>query len=381
MHHSRGGGFGKPLQFLIAITIIWGLVTTFYFLNRDRPPSIRPNKPSSASSQSMIGTLKADSLTAAEVTPEPLPSIKPKLLPAPPINGKITHDFKDVLDILPLITHRKQPPNLAIVITFVESQIDSMIASIRQWGERNFTACNRAAKPRYRDHLSLYFYFDQDLSARLDIVKKISDAIDQLKWIPSCLHLYGFLSAKLTTDETVYKYGNYIGPNKQWGRAFVMEEMKEADYMFFIEPDVMAIRDYWLDRVYEEVAFSIDDFWMKGSTSRIPAYPSFHMNGNAIYKLRDPKFHQVFIDTLTNDRSQPYDLNIWLIYNAMKTGGPEKMALFKEIQHMLTFSDFLQDWADTKAGFPMEDLLIRFPNTVLVHNKFTTDRQLYGAYK
>jgi len=175
-----------------------------------------------------------------------------------------------------------------------------------------------------------------------------------------------FASAGLTPQETIYHYGNYKGPNNQWLKTFELPIMKDYDYWFLVEPDVVAIRDYWLDKVFEETVFAIDDFWMKGSTNRIPWYGSYHMNGNAIYKLHDEEFKKVILDEVAKRPDMPFDLTTMSsFFGKQKSNGD----YYKTIQHKWVYSDYIQDWSSGSEFFPYGQILKENPNTVLVHNK------------
>ena len=43
------------------------------------------------------------------------------------------------------------------------------------------------------------------------------------------------------------------GPTGQWVRIFEHPIMTEMDYFFLLEPDNVAVRDYWLNTVYNQV--------------------------------------------------------------------------------------------------------------------------------
>ena len=75
----------------------------------------------------------------------------------------------------------------------------------------------------------------------------------------------------------------------------------------------MAVKPYWLDKVYEEVAFSVDDFWIKGSINRIPNWPLFHINGNSIYRLHTPKFEDIIIKAVKNNLDKPFDVIVTVL--------------------------------------------------------------------
>jgi len=282
------------------------------------------------------------------------------------IEKPLVHNYESILEILPLITTKTRVPNVAMVVPFVLKQVDLLIKALYQWGHTRIKACNTQIKGDYTQHRSLVLYYDMDINAVPAVKEQIQTELNKLPWITECYSSMIFASAGLTAQESTYRYGDYKGPNNQWLKTFHLPIMQNYDYWILVEPDVVAIRDFWLDRVFEEAVFSIDDFWMKGSTNRIPWYGSFHMNGNAIYKLHDPDFQRTVLDHIASVPTQPYDLlTLSTFFGQQQKNGTH----YKTIQHKWIFSDFVQDWASGAEFFPYEQILKECPNTVLVHNK------------
>ncbi|KAG2388532.1 hypothetical protein C9374_000696 [Naegleria lovaniensis] len=91
------------------------------------------------------------------------------------------------------------------------------------------------------------------------------------------------------------------GPCFMFYEAFRQLKALGFHYFFLMEPDVVPIRDYWVERLITEIQKNFhngqSDFWQMGSLSRCPASygdiaarTDVHMNGNAVYYLQDPEF-------------------------------------------------------------------------------------------
>ena len=128
---------------------------------------------------------------------------------------------------------------------------------------------------------------------------------------------------------------------------------------------MIAIRDHWLNKVYEEVifilkiqayhltnqkaAFAIDDFWIKGSIYRIPQFSEYHLNGNGLYKLHDPLFKKILLEVIEKNPSEPYDVQILVrhlciqfdnikdIFTKYRQTHPK---LYKAIHHRIVYRQF-----------------------------------------
>ena len=91
------------------------------------------------------------------------------------------------------------------------------------------------------------------------------------------------------------------GPCYMFFNAY--QQMKELNYDFFflMEPDVIPIRDFWMEALVREILKSFHegetDVWQIGSLSHcgagygdIAARRDVHMNGNSLYNTRDDEF-------------------------------------------------------------------------------------------
>jgi len=196
------------------------------------------------------------------------------------------------------------------------------------------------------------------------VVSELWSHVRSLPWLRECFSSIDFASALLSHNESYYhgvKSGR--GPSLQWLRIFKLAILEQMDYFILLEPDTVAIKDYWLDTVYQQVAFATDDFWIKGSINRIPSWPAFHINGNAIYKLHDEEFDQTVLEPVRHDIETNYDLKIYNVFEETQKKNP---ALFKRIKHKIVHSDFIQDHASLNKFSPE---VLKDSNTVLVHNK------------
>ncbi|KAL9643487.1 hypothetical protein ABK040_010101 [Willaertia magna] len=161
---------------------------------------------------------------------------------------------------------------------------------------------------------------------------------------------------------------------------------KDYDYFFLMEPDVTPIRDHWLDKIVNETIFVQDDFWMKGSMSRCPSKygaiaerQDFHINGNALYKLGEPKFEE-YIEKVKifypvgNDGLTLAGCATGLAYE----GGydhtmyrfrfhPHNFDYVKNFLHRFVYNEFVQNRCE--ETYDPEEVKKEFPETYLVHSK------------
>lgn len=164
--------------------------------------------------------------------------------------------------------------------------------------------CMASQKMEYSNYTGLVFYYDEDLQTKPEIEKEIRDQLQKLEPLTRCFSSIEFTSAKLKRADNGYPRG----PSNQFVRLFSNPIMSKFDYWMMMEPDVVAIRPLWLDKIYEETTFTVDDFWIKGSTNRNPRYNAFHMNGNAIYKLHDTEFESIVVAAVARNPQQALDL-------------------------------------------------------------------------
>lgn len=180
------------------------------------------------------------------------------------------------------------------------------------------------------------------------------------------------------------EFANLEGANDSYlkGSRLMFERMlsKELnfgpnapDVVFYMEPDCVPIRSYWLSTVAMESVYNArSPFWMKGSIfrgefdviSNDKLYNRIHINGNALYNLADMNFSDFyfklvrpFISSKFNEGAYDTDIYKLLLWsNARYT---------TKYFHKFHYSDFIQNY--WHANYSINEIRENCPNTVLIH--------------
>ncbi|KAL9645632.1 hypothetical protein ABK040_015847 [Willaertia magna] len=192
---------------------------------------------------------------------------------------------------------------------------------------------------------------------------------------------------QLISSYTPHKHDQHPnGPCFMFFSAMDILEREGFDYYFQFEPDVIPIKSNWLDKILNESVHAPSDFWQKGSLSRCPdeyaelgRRQDFHMNGNALYKLGDPKFKdyiervKTFYPAGNDDMSLPgcatglvfergYDHTMYRFRMH-----PKNWEYAKDIFHYFQYTDFFQNKCE--EVYSTRKLWKESPNTYFVHSK------------
>lgn len=141
-------------------------------------------------------------------------------------------------------------------------------------------------------------------------------------------------------------------------------------YAFYMEPDVMPVRKYWLSALDAMTRPPTAPFWVRGSlyrggnskVMRSRLYMSLHINGNAIYNLADRAFRDFYFkDVLSVFASGgAYDLEI-----AKALIDPDKFNNTRMIAHKFQYTDVIHNmW---HWGYNKTEKLESSPNLYLIH--------------
>ena len=148
----------------------------------------------------------------------------------------------------------------------------------------------------------------------------------------------------------------------------------EPSHVFYMEPDCIPIRPYWLDEIQRQVITSTSPFWMKGSIyqghgnviNQNFIYNRVHINGNAIYNVEDERFRDFyfnfvrpFIKSIYPKKEGAYDTDIFkLLFWKNGIYGARVFHLFK-------FSTFIQN--NWHSKYSLSEILENCPDTYLIH--------------
>jgi len=287
-----------------------------------------------------------------------------------------------------------QKQRLAIVMPFIASQIDRLTSNMKLW--EPYRACQlteNGERVINTVETDLVFYFDKDLETApaLEDGRRIEEYFTQF-WqnfapaITKCFRKIDFLSAKLTDAQNRHPDGPCV-------QHFKLHHLLRGkyDHFFQMEPDVLPIQDDWLDGLAYEVTLNgpnCDHWWMKGSMSRcdgryglIAKRRDFHINGNAMYCLGDPRFLDFFrrvqafypAGAATGSRVAGCSTGRWAEGGWDHTffqfrQDPANFDYAKHINHKFQLSPFIVNMCEDE--YDREALLRQEPATLLVHSKF-----------
>ena len=145
------------------------------------------------------------------------------------------------------------------------------------------------------------------------------------------------------------------------------------DIVFYMEPDCIPIRSYWLATLAAEANYNPKSpFWVKGSIfrgdfdviSNDKLYNRIHINGNSLYNLSDERFSDFyfqgvrpFISSKFNEGAYDTDIYKLLLWsNARYTA---------KFFHKFHYSDFIQNY--WHSNYSISEILNNCPNTVMIH--------------
>ena len=115
----------------------------------------------------------------------------------------------------------------------------------------------------------------------------------------SCFRSIKIQWAELSGNNNSYAKGTYIMFENVLKKQY---SLSSASYVFWMEPDCIPIKSFWLDAAIQEVSLPNLPFWIKGSQFRgadelLPVNITgfqVHINGNAIYNLLSSSFKKFY---------------------------------------------------------------------------------------
>ena len=303
----------------------------------------------------------------------------------------------------------RKAARLAVLIPFTKEQSSNVLESLKRWqGEgdpcpllRRYEAKARVprspARPQassrpLQHYVDIVFWYNRDFfweDGGAFSEKFRASARRELKWMRSCFGRSKFLSAYLVDD------GPQEGPSRQF---FALYEPRvdgwtgAYDYFFLMEPDVLVIREGWLDHLWALSAFPTE-FYIKGSilrgrradaALRLPpgsanasaaAATMGHIDSCALYRLGNADFTRLVNETRaahhppSQPRSQavPFERSLWQ-HLASSFMSPARWPLYQRYAHRLVYSEFIQNWGEELSAPVLADLRENYTDTYFVHS-------------
>lgn len=249
----------------------------------------------------------------------------------------------------------KLPKKISIVIPIHVKQIDQLVQQIRSWSY--FRPCNSASSIL---DIDLIFFIARRKNQNFD--HKILINQDNLECFKQ-VKIVEYIFFDESSDN--HNIGSRIMFEYMLGRS--NEVFMEQSYVFYMEADTRPIRPNWLVGLYKECING--DFWVKGSIQRgikMKSFiDSFHINGNAIYKIDDQNFRNFYFNLV-----KPYFDKIHFNYGY--DGGIFKFIYdlnnideVKHVFHKFRFSGFVYNSCHT--NYSVQKMADQFQDTYFVH--------------
>lgn len=246
-----------------------------------------------------------------------------------------------------------------VVMPFHSKQMETVKNNLRSWSL--FPPCQSKTQVR--------FIFFVSGSSNVTLEKELSQIFKS-----KCFESVRVEFAGLMDKNDKYLQGSRLMFEQMISKKMNYGKKIEPSHVFYMEPDCLPIRSFWLDAIQEQVISSKSPFWMKGSiyygrgdviNDRFP-YSRIHINGNAIYNVADDEFREFYFNYVRpfivknySNKRGAYDTDIFKFLfwkNAFYTA-----RLFYKFQ----FSDFIQNHWHTE--YSLSKVLKHSPNTYLIH--------------
>lgn len=210
-----------------------------------------------------------------------------------------------------------------------------------------------------------------DLEIETKIAKTFHSLLDRTK---SCFSGIRFRYADLVGEKDSYLMGSrMMFELMMQGNA----AMDNPGYAFYMEPDCLPIRSNWLSLVDSHTRWPNPPFWLKGSIFRgdmkivgtTNIVNMFHINGNAIYNLRDLELQRFYFRRVRKfiedkvKKEGAYDTDV-----AMYLQNGHFLTEALDIAHKFQFSEFIQNLYH--SNYSISGLAKKNRVTVMVHGGY-----------
>ena len=289
------------------------------------------------------------------------------------------------IDIKQFINQRKLS---AIVVPTTPREIDQLERNLQLWD------CPLLAPSSYPDldaKPDLIFAFSSTEDMKLS--RRVLEAVERSACVMRCFDktevIYVGLDKTLDYYEKDYRKkiqgrGYKSGPNEQFFELISRLSHYEG-FIFYMETDCVPLRQGWLDAI-RELAEGDSESWVIGSyyrgVERISERFTFHLNGNALYRVGDPEF-LAFVEQFwrpklyeildSADQRMAYDcLLSYLFTAAMPKESNQQWETLQAVGHRFRATSLIQNIsgaADLQqdAVELVRRLLTRTPSTVVAH--------------
>jgi len=271
-----------------------------------------------------------------------------------------------------------------VVVPLHEKQIDTAKASLETWVK--YPPCNQQLdsdrvtgygeqKPSLIFQVS--YSSHNSASESNSIQSQCMEAFESLpRGIQKCFA--GFTVHTLPLDQSQ--------DDHKTGARLMMEEFLQGNvtagsgdnvgYALYMEPDMIPVRENWLQQLAWQVEWPVPEFFIKGSIFRgnlkllgrdKMLAKKLHINGNSIYNLASEAFRSFYFDEVRpyvvrkyGDSRNAYDVDFSEYMLDMKN-----IERTRKIIHLYQYTDSIQNLWHTE--YSVEKIIEENPNTLLVH--------------
>lgn len=266
---------------------------------------------------------------------------------------------------------RKEEKRLLIVIPFVKNEVNEIYANLNSWN--SFCPCT-AASVKTNYVTDLFFYFHRSLDDNMEFIFSMKSKVQGVKkgscW-DVCVDNVGFIFADLNEKNDKYP----LGASKMFFKLFSMEFMKDYDYLYLMESDNRPCRENWLTKMHEFL-HPIQPFWMLGSIVRGASEEmggfnfADHMNGNALYNIKDEaflSFLKIVEGEFDRDPSRYLESYDIAVYKVLMDRTVFSFRQYADLKDKFVYTSFIQNYYRNPINGT--ELCKRNENTFLIHGR------------
>jgi len=218
--------------------------------------------------------------------------------------------------------------SLAFVIPYLDADVDRLVTAMCAWKDVG-DAC---LSPK-NGKVGLFFYnnlVDTPEKRHMEpLVEQLKRESPAMAAVFDCFTEVHTIYADLKPDEDDYPEG----PSVMFFNLLLQERLRDDDLagytdVMWMEWDLRPVRPLWVDAVFDAASPGPEGFWVRGSyyygkgldAATLNSHNRNwvgHINGNALYTLRDRDFH-TFLELVRErepptDYWRPFDVAMWKV--------------------------------------------------------------------
>ena len=244
--------------------------------------------------------------------------------------------------------------SLRVILPFATAQAETLQKALLAWNRAGAPCAQPVTNP-----VGLTFWSSRPVNSTTRAL--LLSALNRSGAYPCFLEGVSFASAKLSSSEDRYP----AGASNQFYSLFLHNPenvLNKSDYLFWMEHDVVPVRKFWVDLLYQQTVRP-ESFFIKGSiyrgteldeATKEPAKLKWlpHINGNALYSTKN-EFVRLVADAKRRYPPSPsvwfpFDVALWVTMHDFIN----EWTRFQQIAHKIVYSNFIQNWGnDIDLGY------------------------------